>query len=297
MKLSVVTICRNDREGLSRTLESTFERQPGFSDWEQVVVDGASTDGSADLLLRWKNDPRMGFCVSEPDSGIYNAMNKGLSRARGDYLLFLNAGDCLLPDVLEKVFAEEVDADVIYGDMFVARRNGRPRLVRYPAEVAVTPAYFLFGSLPHQASFIARNLFERFGGYSEELKIGSDSKFFLDCARSGAVRFKHLGFPISTFARGGLSTDPHKLEFGLEERVAWLSPAFGAYAARKATFPPPPWWAGESVVRTSIRDHDFGRLLWAANRLALLCWRIPPIRFLFRILVRGAARIGRLFHR
>lgn len=239
----------------------------------------------------------MSFSVSEPDSGIYNAMNKGIAHAKGDFLLFLNAGDCLLSGILAKVFSGSLDADVVYGDMIVSGKHGGSRLVRYPGESVVTPAYFLFGSLPHQASFIARHLFRRFGGYSEEFKIVSDSKFFLDCALSGTVRFKHLDYPISTFAQGGLSTNPEKLEFGLEERMAWLAPVFGDYAARKATFPPPPWWAGEAVVRMSVRDHAFARLLWASNRFSLACWKVPPIRFLLRAVLGMSAWFLRLFRR
>lgn len=295
MKLSIITVCWNDREGLERTLRSTFESQPSFTDWEQIVVDGGSTDGSREGILRWKDHPRMGWWVSEPDTGIYNAMNKGLAHANGDWVLFLNAGDFLMPDVLARAFAELSDADVAYGDMFFARSPSNSRLVRYPDGSEVTPTFFLFRSLPHQATFISRELLRKAGGYSEDYRIVSDSKFFLDCALSGTVRFKHFAFPVSVFATGGVSTDPDKLESGLEERVRWLSGVFGEYAARKATFPSPPWWAGESVCREAIRDHGFARLLWASCRWSRFWWRIPPVRFLLRGFLAVGARVTRQF--
>ena len=295
MKLSIVTVCRNDRKGLERTLASTFDLQPSFSDWEQIVVDGASTDGSRDVAFRRKDDPRTGWCVSEPDSGIYNAMNKGLARAKGDWVLFLNAGDALLPDVLAKVFGTSVEADVVYGDMVLSSDGGRKRTVSFPDGKEIVPAYFLFGSLPHQSAFISRSLFERFGRYDEDLKIVSDAKFFLDCALSGTVRFHHLSFPVSVFEKGGISTDPAKLAFGLEERRKWLAGVFGEHAAQKATYPSPPWWAGTAVRDEAVRDRGFARLLWCANRAALGCWRIPPVRFLLRCVLAAGARATRRF--
>ncbi len=80
-------------------LESTFDNQSGFDDWEQIVVDGASTDGSFTVLDTWKNNQHLGWHVSEPEMGIYNAINKGAAHALRDYLLFLNMGDELLPCV------------------------------------------------------------------------------------------------------------------------------------------------------------------------------------------------------
>lgn len=90
-KLSIITVNLNDYKGLEKTLKSVWENQ-SFSDFEHIVIDGASTDGSVDVIKRYAN--KLAYWVSEPDSGIYNAMNKGILKAKGDYLLFLNGRDC-----------------------------------------------------------------------------------------------------------------------------------------------------------------------------------------------------------
>ena len=100
MKLSVITINLNDAEGLQKTLRSVWERQ-SFTDFEHIVIDGASTDGSVEVIKKYAD--KLAYWVSEPDKGIYSAMNKGIVRARGEYLLFINSGDWLADDVLAKV--------------------------------------------------------------------------------------------------------------------------------------------------------------------------------------------------
>src|SRR5512145_2921227 len=112
--LSIVTVCRNDRPGLERTLASI--RCQRWPDFELELVDGASTDGTADVV-RALPDAWI-HATSEPDRGIYDAQNKGWRRARGTWCLFLNAGDTLAADdVLARVFAAPLDADVAYCDI------------------------------------------------------------------------------------------------------------------------------------------------------------------------------------
>ena len=178
-KLSIVTINRDNAAGLRATLESTFGAQPGFSDWEQIVVDGASSDGSFAEVDRYRGDPHLGWCVSEPDAGIYNAMNKGAAHARGDYLLFLNSGDTLLPDVLERVFSEDLRWDIVYGDLIMVRGD-REETKAFPPAESIRPWFFLTSSLPHPASFISSGLFRSIGGYDESYRIVSDALFFLE---------------------------------------------------------------------------------------------------------------------
>ena len=237
MILSVVTVNRNNASGLRATLESTLGAQPGFGDWEQIVVDGASTDGGFAEVDRYRGDPRLGWCVSEPDTGISNAMNKGAAHARGDYLLFLNSGDSLEPDVLAKVFAEPIDADIAYGDLTILRKTG-PVVKRYPAPEEIRDWHFLYESLPHPASFISRGLFERIGGYDESFKIVSDAKFFLRAVLLGA-RLARLPLAISRFGADGISLDPSRAKEHRAERRAFLSEVFGDRLAEIVTRPKP----------------------------------------------------------
>ena len=227
MKLSIVTINRNNASGLARTLESTLGAQPGFGDWEQIVVDGASTDGSMAALEPYRGDQHLGWTVSEPDEGIFNAMNKGAAHARGDYLLFLNAGDALLPGVLANVFANPVVEDLVYGDLFHVFPDGNRRIKQFPPSDRLHDWLFLTGSLPHQGTFIARRLHEELGGYDESFRSAGDSKFFFQAVAERHATARHLGFPVSEMDATGISLQPETLPARLDERRRFLTPYFG----------------------------------------------------------------------
>ena len=226
MQLSIVTICRNDAAGLRRTLESTFGAQPGFDDWEQIVVDGASTDGSFAEVDRHRNDPHLGWCVSEPDGGIYNAMNKGAAHARGEYLLFLNAGDVLKPGVLKDVFADHFSEDILYGDVD-ASIDGEAKPRSSPEAEELSPVWFLFSTLQHQGCFIRRDLHERIGGYDETFRISADHKFLFVAAAEQHATFRHLPLRVAEFDKSGVSSDPKNLGRRMEEWERFLVPRFG----------------------------------------------------------------------
>ncbi len=272
MKLSIVTVNRNNAAGLRATLESTFRAQPDFDDWEQIVVDGASTDGSFAEIAPFRDDPHLGWCVSEPDSGIYNAMNKGAAHACGDYLLFLNSGDTLLPDVLAKVFAKPWNADIAYGDLLVVKDDSTITWI-YPPPEEIVPAYFLFGSLPHPASFISNRLFQKLGGYDETYRIVSDAKFFLDSVHSG-IKLAKFDYPLSRFCYGGISSSDETESDHRRERTRMLESAFGRTTSRFAdrTTEARPW-IREATARTAQRDPSFAEALLRATDLCAALWR------------------------
>jgi glycosyltransferase involved in cell wall biosynthesis len=267
VKLSIVTICRNNAPGLARTLRSTFANQTGFPDWEQLVVDGASTDGSFAEVDRYRGDPRLGWCVSEPDAGIYDAMDKGAAHARGEHLLFLNAGDELLPDVLSRVFAEPPGADIVYGDMFAGLGPGA-RLRTFPEGGDLSPVHFLVGYLPHPSSFVSRALFERLGGYDRRFRIAGDHDFFLRAVAAPETRFRHLPFPVARMEPGGISTTLSSWPEMRREMDAALAPFFpeglrrrvldGIYCRRVEPRSGPEDWAvrrspADGCLRPSLR--------------------------------------------
>ena len=217
LRLSVVSICRNDAGGLARTLTSTFKNQQSFDCWEQIIVDGASTDGSFNAIAPYKGNPHLGWHVSEPDKGIYNAMNKGAAHARGDYLLFLNSGDELMPGVLEKVFSSAFDADIAYGDESVVGNTGREGTWSV-AEEDFTPAFFLLSGFPHQSCFISRTWFWKLGGYDESLRIVGDTEFLLRSRLNPDARIVRLPFVVSRYRLDGLSSNPRFARARMEER-------------------------------------------------------------------------------
>lgn len=154
MKLSVITINYNNAEGLAKTMDSVFRQR--FSDFEYIVIDGGSTDGSKDLIVN--NQDKIAYWCSEKDSGIYNAMNKGIREASGEYLLFLNSGDFLHDfAVLEDIHPFLSGEDIVYGDLLFVHGDGKEDLFVYPDVLSFE--YFLERSLGHPAAFIKRALF------------------------------------------------------------------------------------------------------------------------------------------
>lgn len=202
MKLSIITINWNNREGLEKTLRSITGQS--CQDFEYIVVDGGSTDGSADLLSR--PEYRISRWVSEKDSGIYNAMNKGVRMASGEYCLFLNSGDNLHDDgVVAAILPELHDDDLITGKMLY---SGKGRYSQ--AEEPLTLLYFYQSSLPHDATFIRRQLLLD-TPYDEGLRIVSDWKFFVQAIVLQGCSYRIVDNAISEFDTHGISANNRDL--------------------------------------------------------------------------------------
>lgn len=188
MHFSIITITRNNLCGLQATADSLHVQT--CRDFEWIVIDGDSSDGTKDYLRILSAQS-----VSEPDKGIYDAMNKGIDRASGDYLLFLNAGDTLAsPETLEKIAAQSPGQDFIFGD---ALENGEYKSARpYPK--------ILYGMITHhQAMFYRRAALGNLH-YDTGYKIAADYKFTVLFARQSKSAL-HCPFPVCTFEPGGLS--------------------------------------------------------------------------------------------
>lgn len=168
MKLTIITVNYNDACGLKRTLQSVKEQTS--QDFEYLVIDGGSQDGSKDLLDEYNEI--ITYSVSERDSGVFNAMNKGIGLAKGNYCLFLNAGDYFAAnDVVEKVLPTLDDTDFISGDTICINPSGKKALWKAPRilSVYVITRY----SLSHQSTFIKTSLLKK-RPYREDLRIASD---------------------------------------------------------------------------------------------------------------------------
>lgn len=198
MNLSIITVNRNDREGLARTIESV--RRQTRAPFEFIVIDGASTDGSRELLES-AGSP-VTFWSSEPDTGIYNAMNKGVRRASGDYCLFLNARDTLSsPDVVERVSSMDIDADILCGSVLV---QTDPIYRKTPPQ-EVTMDFLFNGSICHQAALIRTDLLRKHP-YDERLKIVADRKFFLQALILDNVTYRAIDVDIADYDVTGFSS-------------------------------------------------------------------------------------------
>lgn len=204
MRLSIITINYNNVHGLKRTLESV--RKQNFKDYEHIIIDGASNDGSIEEIRKYESKTNVKVVVvSEPDKGIYNAMNKGIALASGEYLNFLNSGDCYYePSSLEKVFAQSFVVDCLIG-VAIFLYNHHEVVFCDASSCNYDYEFFMKGSLPHQAMFIKKSVFEHFGGYDESLKIVSDWKHSVETVYYGGITTQYLPVKVCLYESNGIS--------------------------------------------------------------------------------------------
>ncbi|SEA90808.1 Glycosyl transferase family 2 [Xylanibacter ruminicola] len=174
MKFSIITVNYNNKDGLQRTIESVIHQS--YRDFEFIIIDGGSTDGSAELLKTYNN--HITYWVSEKDNGIYNAMNKGIRKARGEYLNFMNSGDCFYNEtVLEQLSTKYLSSDIIIGkDYHFNKKKQQGFATHLPSRLSMLT--FIHHTLPHQSTFFKKKLFDN-SPYDESLKLVADVKFYI----------------------------------------------------------------------------------------------------------------------
>jgi glycosyltransferase involved in cell wall biosynthesis len=174
-KLSIITVNLNNSVGLRKTIESVLRQS--FDDYEYIIIDGGSTDGSRDVIEEYED--RIDFWVSEPDKGIYDGMNKGILHSNGEYLLFLNSGDYMVNDILEKIAPYLLDHYIYSGSIFRIEKNGR-MTIKTPHNVDMIKrlSTFMFYAISHQSTFIRKEVFDLIGLYGSEFKVISDQELF-----------------------------------------------------------------------------------------------------------------------
>ncbi len=202
MKLSIISINRNNAEGLEKTIKSVIEQT--FTDFEYIIIDGNSTDTSTEIIKKYES--KIHYWVSEPDTGIYNAMNKGIKQATGEYCLFLNSGDNLCNNGILESCLEFLGIEAIcYGDLIAKDIDGYKSLT-YPD--LLTAGYFWGCTLGHPGSFIKLELLQKAQGYDETIKISSDHDFFLRAICNFNASYKHIPIIVSEFQMEGISSKP-----------------------------------------------------------------------------------------
>lgn len=222
-KLTIITVNLNNANGLKKTMESVFGQT--FSDKEYLVIDGGSNDGSKELIK--ENSDKITYWISERDSGIYNAMNKGILKAKGDYLLFLNSGDYLLNnEVVSQLFSASEGEDIVYGTL-VVDDNGKLYNKDYPEKLNFS--YFLTDTLPHSCTFIKRQLFTQFGLYNESLKTTSDWEFFLNMICKSNATYKQVPLPFTVFNLDGISSQKENWGWIMKDKKEVLKNNYSAF--------------------------------------------------------------------
>lgn len=221
MKLSIITINRNNATGLEKTMRSVATQT--FKDFEYIVVDGASTDGSVDVIKKLEPEFKHLKWVSEPDSGIYNAMNKGMRMASSEYFQILNSADCLASeDVIERMLSALENSgysSILYGNMIKCFPDGRKLLDRSFAGQEITMLGMYKGTLNHDPAYIRRDLFDKYGFYDESLKIVSDWKWYLQALILGGEKPEYVDLDVTLFDMTGISETNKELDRSERKQV------------------------------------------------------------------------------
>jgi glycosyltransferase involved in cell wall biosynthesis len=209
LKISIITVCYNSATTLEDAIKSVLAQH--YLDIEHIVIDGGSTDGTASILKKYSG--RIAKVVSEPDDGIYDAMNKGISLATGDAIGVLNSDDFYASnDVIEnlvKAFTKETD--MVIGDVAFVDRVNVQKWLRYVSGSGFSPWLLRFGWMPpHPATFMRKNVYETFGHYKTDFAIAADYEFFVRTLMSGSLRTVHTSKVLVTMRDGGASTGGFK---------------------------------------------------------------------------------------
>jgi len=225
-KISIITVCFNAEHTIEETIRSVIDQS--YTHIEYLIIDGQSQDNTLSIINKFSS--RISKIISEPDTGIYNAMNKGINLATGNYLLFLNADDHLLSHTVIENYINRIkqndDNDIYYGDVLVYDQTiGRGKVW----EAKKVSGKVLYNStLPHPSTLYSKSVFEELGGYDESYKISADHEFFLRAFIKGK-KFKYINILAAFFATGGISTSGKYNAQQKEERQRAIDTHFSKF--------------------------------------------------------------------
>ena len=212
-KLSIITICYNE-PNLEKTCESIVNQT--WQDFEWIVIDGGSNEETQKIWDKYKY--RINKFISEPDNGIYNACNKGIRLANGEYLIFMNAGDLFYTNDVLLLVKNFFDAsyDILYGEVELSYKNEKIKdIISHTAKI-LTPNYFISNYLHTQGVFIKTKLFEKFGHYDESLKVAADLDKWIQFIKHNLI-FKYIPIIIASYDMNGISASDSTRKLTLKE--------------------------------------------------------------------------------
>jgi glycosyltransferase involved in cell wall biosynthesis len=269
-KLSIITVNLNNREGLIKTAESVLNQT--FRNFEYIIIDGGSTDGSIGVIENYAS--KISYWISEPDNGIYQAMNKGIENANGEYLLFLNSGDFLVNnDVIDNVFSTDSTADILYASCNISDKGKVVNIIDPPDFITFGSIYNI--GLAHQSTFIKKELFDKFGDYREDFKYHADIEFWYRTIILGGATADKINVIVSDYNLDGISTKESTSKVFLREHEIIFS---------------------HPVIKRIVPDYnkwrelekDFTILLWVQKKKWLHC----PLKFIFKIHMKFKSKVN-----
>lgn len=208
MKVSIITVCKNAQDTIEKTIKSVIDQD--YRDIEYIIIDGKSTDKTLDILLKYKD--KIDIIISEPDEGIYSAMNKGIEKSSGDIIYFLNSGDLLFNTVIissvVKLFKKR-DPDILYGDILLYNKNN-PKELTLVKHKNVDRFYLARDGIYHQAMFVKKNLFKKYGNFNIQFKLQADYDWTLRVLIKNKAIASRIDKTIAQYLQNGASSNYKK---------------------------------------------------------------------------------------
>ncbi len=223
LKVTIITACLNNADTLESTMQSVFEQD--YKNIEYIVIDGASDDGTQALLEKYKH--KINILISEKDEGIYQALNKGLSKATGDVIGFLHADDFYAnPSSVSKIVAvfEKENADCVYSDLQYVDRINPDKIFRNWKSTPYKEGLFLKGWMPpHPTFFMKKKWYDNYGNYNTTLTISADYEMMLRMLHKHKLRATYIPEVLVKMRKGGTSNRTlfRRIKANMEDRKAW----------------------------------------------------------------------------
>lgn len=219
MTITIITVVWNNKDTIKDAINSVLSQT--YKDIEYIIVDGASTDGTIEIVKSYEN--KINKFISEPDNGLYDAMNKGISLATGDIIGILNSDDFYIDNfVVERIVKEfkEKKVDSVYADLVFVKPENLDKTVRYYDSSQFNPSKFAYGWMPaHPTFFVTKEIYTKYGNFKLDYKIAADYELLTRFLAKYKVSYSYIKEPIIKMRIGGVSTSGIKSNYILNKEI------------------------------------------------------------------------------